>query len=90
MQEHRLVMEQQIGRYLESDEIVHHLDGDRLNNDPSNLEVKKRSQHISEHFKASHEVLELRQRIKELEQENDYLKAELKDILDWGLDPIDI
>jgi predicted DNA-binding protein YlxM (UPF0122 family) len=35
--EHRLVCEELLGRYLTADEIVHHRDANRLNNDPSNL-----------------------------------------------------
>lgn len=35
--EHRLVMEEQLGRYLAREEAVHHLDGDKANNAPSNL-----------------------------------------------------
>ena len=35
--EHRLVMETVLGRYLDPAEIVHHIDGDRLNNSPANL-----------------------------------------------------
>lgn len=37
--EHRLVMEQIVGRYLEEWEIVHHKDGNRANNHPRNLEL---------------------------------------------------
>lgn len=37
--EHRLVMEQHLGRELLPDEIVHHRDLNRLNNDLSNLEL---------------------------------------------------
>lgn len=37
--EHRLVMEQKLGRYLEPYERVHHIDGDKANNHPSNLEL---------------------------------------------------
>ncbi|KZE04146.1 hypothetical protein B4117_4316 [Bacillus mycoides] len=35
--EHRLVMETLLGRYLRSEEVVHHRDRDRLNNSPDNL-----------------------------------------------------
>lgn len=37
--EHRHVMQRVLGRALFADETVHHKDGDRLNNDPSNLEL---------------------------------------------------
>lgn len=47
--EHRLVMEEQLGRPLLSSEIVHHIDGKKSNNDPSNLMLMTRSTHIKEH-----------------------------------------
>ena len=37
--EHRLVMEQHLGRCLAKDERVHHKDGNRQNNDLANLEL---------------------------------------------------
>jgi hypothetical protein len=37
--EHRLIMEGILGRYLTPGEIVHHKDGNTLNNDPENLEL---------------------------------------------------
>lgn len=46
---HRALMEQKLGRYLESDEQVDHKDGDLTNNDPSNLEVVKRGPHQKDH-----------------------------------------
>lgn len=37
--EHRLVAEQKLGRRLLPGEIPHHIDGNKQNNDPSNIEV---------------------------------------------------
>lgn len=37
--EHRLVAERKLGRLLHASEVVHHIDGNRCNNDPANLEV---------------------------------------------------
>ena len=47
--EHRLVMEKYLGRPLRSDEIVHHKDGNKQNNDISNLEIVTRAEHINIH-----------------------------------------
>jgi hypothetical protein len=48
--EHRHVMQQHIGRKLTRNEIVHHKDGDKLNNDISNLEILSRSEHTRMHM----------------------------------------
>ena len=42
-QEHRLVMEEYLGRELTKEEVVHHIDEDRLNNDIDNLMLFKSS-----------------------------------------------
>lgn len=61
--EHRLVMEQHLGRKLLPKENVHHKDGDRLNNDISNLELWSTSQppgqRVPDLVKWAHEIIQL-------------------------------
>lgn len=46
--EHRLIMEERLGRYLEPEEVVHHTDGDPSHNVIENLELfASQSDHIS-------------------------------------------
>lgn len=47
--EHRLVMERMIGRRLLRGEVVHHKDGNKLNNAPENLQLFAKN---SDHLKA--------------------------------------
>jgi flagellar basal body rod protein FlgC len=47
VREHRIVMEQYLGRYLEPNEAVHHIDGNKQNNNISNLSLMTRSEHDS-------------------------------------------
>lgn len=46
---HRLIVENNIGRYLTVHEIVHHKDGNPLNNSVDNLEIASQSYHVSNH-----------------------------------------
>lgn len=48
---YRILMEKKLGRELTSDEEVHHIDGNHLNNDPANLEVLSKSEHAKKHAK---------------------------------------
>lgn len=65
--EHRLVAEKYLlteensveidgKRYLKPEYVVHHIDGNRLNNDVSNLMVLTRSEHTKLHFKIKQEA----------------------------------
>ncbi len=49
--EHILIAEKKIGRLLDTTiETVHHKDGDKLNNNPDNLEVTTRVKHANYHW----------------------------------------
>lgn len=47
--EHRVVMEHMLGRKLEKDEHVHHIDGYKTNNNPSNLTLVSLPEHNAIH-----------------------------------------
>lgn len=47
--EHRVVAEVKAGRPLRFVDVVHHIDGDIHNNDPSNLEITTRAAHMRKH-----------------------------------------
>lgn len=47
--QHRVVMEKMLGRKLRKGEIVHHVDSDKQNNDPKNLQVMTQAEHAKLH-----------------------------------------
>ena len=47
--QHRRVKAEQLGRPLESSELVHHVNEDKTDNDPENLELTDRSAHMNHH-----------------------------------------
>jgi hypothetical protein len=67
--EHRLVMEQMLGRYLYPWELVHHKDTIKAHNDPDNLELwvtgHPNGTEVAQTY--INEILELRTRITQLE-----------------------
>jgi hypothetical protein len=61
IKEHRYVMEQHLGRKLSQNEHIHHIDGNRLNNNLKNLEIwttyQPSGQRLSDKINAAKELL---------------------------------
>ena len=58
--EQRFVMSEHLVRMLTSDEVVHHRNGDKADNDPDNLCLSNWVDHGKEHLKIMREMVELR------------------------------
>lgn len=55
--EHRVVAEAMIGRPLGSKEVAHHINGDRRDNRPENLQIMTRAEHAKLHAAARKKVM---------------------------------
>lgn len=54
--EHRILMQLHLNVLLDTHELVHHKDGDKLNNSIENLEVVTAEKHTSGHHAGSHKI----------------------------------
>ena len=52
---HTVMMERHIGRYLNDDEVVHHINGNRSDNRIENLMLMNKKEHMTMHMKKRHE-----------------------------------
>ena len=59
VRQHIIIVENHIGRKLLKDEVVHHIDGDKLNNNIGNLDICTISEHNNCHAKAEQIIFEL-------------------------------
>lgn len=72
--EHRAVMALHLGRTLSSNEIVHHKNGNKIDNRIENLQIVNSADHRREHVDILLELTFLRDRVQKLELENKELK----------------
>lgn len=48
---HRHIASMHLGRWITTNEVVHHIDDNKLNNDIENIEILTQSEHASRHFR---------------------------------------
>ena len=63
--EHRVILAEKLGRPIRPGYIAHHIDGNRQNNDPDNLEEKEDRLHRRDHRLGKRLSTETRQKISE-------------------------
>ena len=77
--EHRLVVEKDLGRKLEFNEVVHHIDNNKRNNELSNLEVINRCTHSKLHMTGTVQSESSKEKNRVYGKENPPASAKLKD-----------
>nr|DAG38919.1 MAG TPA: terminase ATPase subunit [Caudoviricetes sp.] len=80
--EHVLVVEKELGRYLGPDEVVHHIDRQKNNNDPANLLVLTKSQHCALHYQEKRHMMYRKPKLMQVETEKQALELYEKGLSD--------
>lgn len=60
MKYHRYLMEKKIGRKLKKDEVVHHINENKLDNRIENLQLMTKKEHLSHHWDSKFEGMKVR------------------------------
>lgn len=76
IREHRLIMEDHLGRALEPWEVVHHKNGDPLDNDLANLEVMTMGDHTTHHHTGTRKSYDTRRTMEAFANMREELKRE--------------
>lgn len=57
IREHIYIIQENIGRQIRNNEVVHHIDGDKTNNDITNLDLCTIKEHNNLHAKAANDLI---------------------------------
>jgi hypothetical protein len=82
--EHRVVAAVQLGRPLTTDDVVHHVSGEKADNRPENLVVTPRADHTMEHREFERKFRALQSEVEALRAENADLRSRLEPSLMAG------